>query len=64
MMMLWDSPASEKIALTMFPGVLVVGMQPHYLRGHSTLAKLVLIGGMFLVLFLIGLAAALATMAT
>ena len=44
----------------MFPGVLAVGMQSMYLRGHSTLAKVVLIGGPFLVLFLIGLLTGLA----
>jgi len=58
--MLFDrGPVGEAIGLTMFPGVLVVGLQPAYLRGHSTTAKIAVIGGTFLVLFLIGLTAGL-----
>jgi len=53
------SPVTEAIGLTMFPGVLAVGMMPTYLRGHSTQAKVALIGGLFLVLFVIGLVAGL-----
>jgi hypothetical protein len=59
MMFVWEGPEAEAVAMTMFPGVLVVGMQPRYLRGHSAVAKVVLIGGMFLVLFGIGLLATL-----
>lgn len=59
MMFVWRGPEAEAVAMTMFPGVLVLGMQSRYLRGHSTVAKVVLIGGMFLVLFGIGLLATL-----
>jgi hypothetical protein len=59
-MVIGRSPITETIGLTMFPGVLAVGTQSMYLRGHSTLAKVVLIGGPFVVLFLIGLLAGLA----
>jgi hypothetical protein len=43
----------------MFPGVLAVGTQWIYMRERSTMAKIVLIGGPFIVLFLIGLLAGL-----
>ena len=46
---------TETIGLVMFPGVLAVGPQWMYLRGRSRLAKVALIGGPFVVLFLIGL---------
>ncbi len=54
------SPVTEAIGVTMLPGVLAVGTQSMYLRGHSRLAKVALIGGPFVVLFLIGLLAGLA----
>lgn len=59
-MMIGDSELTETIGLTMFPGVLAVGTQWVYLRGHSRLAKIALIVGMFVVLFVIGLLAGLA----
>jgi hypothetical protein len=58
-MLVGDSPMAETIGLTMFPGVLAVGTIATRVRGHSTLAKVVLIGGPFVVLFLIGLLAGL-----
>ena len=58
-MVIGRSSVTETIGLVMFPGVLVVGTQSMYLRGHSRLAKAVLIGGLFVVLFLIGLLAGL-----
>ncbi len=48
-------PLAETIALTMFPGVLVIGPQALALRGRSPLFQIAMIGGLFLVLFLIGL---------
>lgn len=59
-MVLGKGSVAETIGLTMTPGVLAVGAQWAYARGHSTPAKLALIGGPFVVLFLIGLAAGLA----
>jgi len=58
-MAIGKSPLTEAIGLTMFPGVLAAGMMPAYLRGHSTPAKVALIGGQFFVLFAIGLVAGL-----
>jgi len=58
-MLIGKSPVSETIGLVMFPGVLGVGTMTMYMRGHSPLAKVVLIGGPFVVLFLIGLVAGL-----
>ena len=60
-MVIGDNPLAKTIGLTMFPGVLVVGVQPVYLRGHSMPVKIALTVGPFLVLFLIGLLAGLAT---
>ncbi len=54
-MVIGRSPVTEAIGIVMFPGVLAVGPQWIYMRGRSALAKVVLIGGPFLVLFLIGL---------
>jgi len=51
---------TEAIGLTMTPGVLVVGTQWMRLRGHSMPAKIALLGGPFVVLFVIGLLAGLA----
>ncbi len=59
-MVIGKSPVTEAIGVTMFPGVLAVGMQWMYVRGHSKLAKVALIGGPFVVLFLIGLLAGVA----
>ena len=59
-MVIGKSSVTEAIGLTMFPGVLAVGTLSIRLRRHSTPAKVVLIGGPFLVLFLIGLVAGLA----
>ena len=59
-MVVGKNPVTEAIGVTMFPGVLAVGIQWMYVHGHSTPAKVVLIGGPFLVLFLIGLLAGLA----
>jgi hypothetical protein len=50
----------QTIGLTMFPGVLGVGTLSTRSRGHSIPARIVLIGGPFVVLFLIGLLASLA----
>ena len=58
-MLIGSSPVSETIGLVMSPGVLGVGTISMYMRGHSPLAKVVLIGGPFVVLFLIGLVAGL-----
>ena len=58
-MLIGKSTVSETIGLVMFPGVLGVGTISMYMRGHSPLAKVVLIGGPFVVLFLIGLVAGL-----
>ncbi len=54
-MVIGRGPVTEAIGIVMFPGVLAVGPQWIYMRGRSALAKVVLIGGPFLVLFLIGL---------
>ena len=54
-MVIGRNPVTEAIGVVMFPGVLAVGAQWMYLRGRSRLAKVVLIGGPFVVLFLIGL---------
>ncbi len=54
-MVIGRGPVTEAIGIVMFPGVLAVGPQWIYMRGRSVLAKVVLIGGPFLVLFLIGL---------
>ena len=59
MLFVWRDPAAEGVVMTMFPGVLAVGTMSHSLRGHSTQAKVVLIGGMFLILFAIGFLASL-----
>jgi len=58
-MVIGNGPLTETIGLVMFPGVLGVGTISLRLRGHSTLAKVVLVGGPFLVLFVIGLLAGL-----
>ena len=60
-MLIGRSPITEGIGVVMFPGVLAVGTQSMKLRGHSVPAKVVLLGGPFLVLFLIGLLAGLAS---
>lgn len=57
MLLVFEGPA-KIVAWSLVPGVLVVGMQPRYLRGHSTLVKVLMTGGMFLVLLIIGLLAA------
>ena len=49
---IWESPTFETFALVMLPGVWHLATQPFYLRGHSTRAKVVLLGGP-----LVGLAA-------
>ena len=54
-MVIGRGPVTEAIGIVMFPGILAVGPQWIYMRGRSALAKVVLIGGPFLVLFLIGL---------
>ena len=59
-MLVGHDPVTETIGLTMSPGVLVIGTQFTYMRGHSLPAKVILLGGPFVVLFLIGLAAGLA----
>ena len=59
-MLIGRNEVTETIGLVMFPGVLGVGTLWMSARGRSTLAKVVLIGGPFLVLFLIGLLAGLA----
>ncbi len=58
-LMFVDDPLGEAIALTMFPGILVVGTQWAYLRGRSWRVKALLIGGPLVILFLIGLVAGL-----
>ena len=55
----WKDPAAEGVVATMFPGVLAVGAMSLSLRGQSTAAKVVLIGGMFFILFAIGFLASL-----
>ena len=55
----WKDPAAEGVVATMFLGVLAVGAMSLSLRGQSTAAKVVLIGGMFLILFAIGFLASL-----
>ena len=55
-----DDSLSKAIAMTMTPGILVLGTQWIYLRGRSWRVKALMIGGPLLVLFLIGLAAGLA----
>lgn len=59
-MVVGSSAVTESIGLVMLPGTLVIGAQWMHLRGQSTLAKAVLIGGPLVVLFLIGLLAGLA----
>jgi hypothetical protein len=59
LMLVGSSPLTQTVAMTMFPGVLSVGTLSIRLRGHSTAAKFVVIGGTFLVLLLIGLVAGL-----
>ncbi len=58
-MLIGASPRTQTIGMVMFPGVLAVGTLSTRLRGHSRAAKVVLIGGVFLVLLLIGLLAGL-----
>ena len=54
-MLIGHNQVTESIGLVMFPGVLAVGMQWIYLKRHSTPARIVLIVGPFLALFLIGI---------
>ncbi len=51
---------TEAIGMTMFPGVLAVGPQSIYMRRRSVPVRIAVIGGTFVVLALIGLAAGLA----
>ncbi len=60
-MLIGRHPVTEAIGVVMLPGVLGVGMQSIKLRGHSVPANVVLLAGPFLVLFLIGLLAGLAS---
>jgi hypothetical protein len=60
----WKHPIVETVALTMLPGVWLVAIQPFYLRGHSTRAKIALIGGPLVVLLAIGVVAGLIQSAT
>jgi len=55
MMVIGRNSVTESIGTVMFPGVLAVGTQWMYLRERSRLTKIVLIGGPFVILFLIGL---------
>jgi len=59
-MVIGSNSVTEAIGVTMLPGVLAVGTQWVHLRGHSRLAQVAQIGGLFVVLFLIGLLAGLA----
>jgi len=56
-MLIGHNELSRTIGLTMVPGVLAVGTQSALSRGHSWPARVALIGGPFVVMFLIGLAA-------
>ena len=56
-MLIDSSPRMQTVGMVMFPGVLAVGTLFTRLRGHSRAAKVVLIGGVFLVLLVIGLLA-------
>jgi hypothetical protein len=60
-MLIGSNDLTETIGLVMFPGVLVIGMQPVLLRGHSLLVKIVMTAGPLVVLLFIGLAAGLLT---
>ena len=62
-MVIGRSPLTESIGMVMFPGVMAIGYQSMKLRGHSVPARVVLLGGQFLILFLIGLVAGLASSA-
>ena len=55
-----NGPVTKTIGLVMFPGVLAIGAQWIYVRRHSTLSKIVWLGGPLLVLCLIGLVSGLA----
>ena len=55
-----DHPVVEGVVVMMFPGVLMIGIEPLYLRGHSPVAKVALIGGTLLLLFVIGVLVGLA----
>ncbi len=55
-----DNELVETILLTMSPGIFVLGVQWHYLRGHSLPARIGLIAAPLVILFLIGLAAGFA----
>ncbi len=57
----WEDPVGNAVALVMVPGVWLLAIQPFYLRGHSTVAKVVLIGGPLVVLAAIGFATAYVT---
>jgi hypothetical protein len=50
---IWRDSIVAQMSLVMLPGVWLLATQPFYLRGHSTRAKLVLLGGPLLVLLLI-----------
>ena len=52
-------PGAESIGLVMSPGVLGIGALSTQLSGHSWPARIAIMGGLFVVLFLIGLAAGL-----
>ena len=54
-MIIGRNSVTESIGTVMFPGVLAVGTQWIYLRERSRLTKIVLIGGPFVILFLLGL---------
>ena len=56
-MVVGDNQLTETIGYVMFPGVLSVGTQWMHMRERSGLAKVAMIGGTFVVLFLIGLLA-------
>jgi len=61
---IWKHPMVESVAMTMLPGVWLLAIQPFYLRGHSTRAKVALIGGPLIVLLAIGVVVGLIQSAT
>lgn len=57
-LIVFDNETYKAIALTMSPGIWMLAAQPFLMRGHSLRAKIVMIGGPLVILFLIGAAAA------
>lgn len=57
-----NRPLAETVMLTMMPALLIVPFQWIFLRGHSRLARTVMLGGPFAACLAIGLVAGIAVM--